>query len=118
MRPHKPWYRKVRYWLPISLVALLVVTYLSLNQIMTWVTQNRLDKLKGMEGRFDKVRVTLFPLGYFIYRVKLTEEPVTKKKEPVAYADLVEMRWQWRELIKGRLVRHVKVHGAKFVIDL
>lgn len=118
MRTHKAWYRKVRYWLPIGLVALVVVTYLSLNQIMTWVTQNRLDKLERMQGRFQKVRVTLFPLGYFIYRLKITEEPVTEKKEPVMYVERVEMRWQWRELIKGRLVRHVKAHGAKFIVDL
>jgi uncharacterized protein DUF748 len=113
--------RKRWLWLllvPAGLVALVFVVWLFLNPIVTYATQKGLDRLKGASGSFHGLTVTILKPGYNIYGLKIVQTPATAKKEPLFYADRVEMRWSWREIIHGKLVRRVKMWNAKAVIPM
>src|SRR3954470_20182750 len=109
---------KHRWWLIIPSVVLIVAVvgvYFELDYIMTRVTQSRLNKLEGVKGTFDHLHVTLFPPGYDIYDLSIRELPL-RKEEPIARAHRIEMKWSWKELLKLRLVRKIKVWDAKVVV--
>jgi hypothetical protein len=100
------------------LIVAVVGTYFELDWIMTRVTQSRLDKLEGVKGTFDHLHVTVFPPGYDIYDLSIRELPLHKSEEPIARAHRIEMKWSWKELLKLRLVRKIKIWDAKVVIHL
>ena len=116
MASARRWILRITLGTGVLLVAAVATIYLCLDPIMSWVTQRRLDKLEGMVGTFQKVHVTVWPPGYDIYRAKIIEKPLVKGKAPLAYAERVEMKWSWHELLKGRLVRRIKIWGGKFTI--
>src|SRR5207248_3806127 len=49
---------------------------------------------------------------------KITQTPVAAHKEPLFFAERVEMRWSWRELIHGHLVRRIKVWNGRAMIPI
>jgi hypothetical protein len=114
--------RKRWLWLllviPAGLAALVFVVWLFLNPIVTYATQKGLNRLKGASGSFHGLTVTILKPGYDIYGLKIVQTPATAKKEPLFYADRVEMRWSWSQLIHGKLVRRVKLWNAKAVIPM
>src|SRR4051812_19175169 len=92
-------------WIPAGLIALLLLVLLFINPIVTFATQKGLDRLKGTSGTFHALSVTIIHPGYNIYGLKIAETPASAKKEPIFYADRIEMRWSWREILHGKLVR-------------
>jgi Domain of Unknown Function (DUF748) len=110
--------RRLLVWIPLGLVAFLALLYAFLNPIVAWTTQRGLDRLKGVEGSFHNVRVTLIKPGYNVYGLKIVEKPVKRHKEPLFYAERVEMRWSWRELIRGHLVRRMKLWQPRATIPM
>jgi hypothetical protein len=111
-----------RRWLwgliPATIVVVLVLAYVFLDVIVTYATQKGLDRVEGASGSFKSLHVTVFRPGYDIYGLKVTQMPAGPKSEPLFYAEKIEMRWSWRELIKGKLVRRVKVFRGRAMIPM
>ncbi len=106
-------------WLiPGTIVALVILVLLFLNPIVTYATQKGLNRLKGASGTFKSLSVTLIHPGYNIYDLKIVEMPATAHKEPLFYADRLEMRWSWREILHGHLVRRVKIWKARVQVPM
>ncbi|MGZ7022994.1 MAG: hypothetical protein ACXVJ3_17290, partial [Ilumatobacteraceae bacterium] len=61
------------------------------------------------------MQVTLLKPGYDIYGIKIRQ---MGRKEPILYADRIEMRWSWRELFHGHLVRRIKMWNARIVVPM
>jgi hypothetical protein len=114
--------RHSRWWwlaaIPGVIVALLVLAYLFLDPIVTYATQAGLDRLQGVSGTFKSLRVTLFNPGYDLYGLEVVEMPASAHREPLVYADKIEMRWSWRELLRGHLVRRIKIWNARVVVPM
>jgi hypothetical protein len=104
--------------IPGAVVALVILVLLFLNPIVTYATQKGLDRLQGASGTFKSLSVTLIHPGYDLYGLKVVEMPAGPKAEPIAYADRIEMRWSWREILHGHLVRRVKIWKGRFVIPM
>jgi hypothetical protein len=104
--------------IPGALVALVLLVLLFLNPIVTYATQKGLNRLEGASGTFKSLKVTLFPPGYDLYGLKVVEMPAGPKSEPIVYADRIEMRWSWREIFHGHLVRRVKIWKGRFVVPM
>jgi hypothetical protein len=112
-------HRKRWLWLiPGVLVALVVLVLIFLNPIVTYATQRGLDRLAGASATFKSLSVTLIHPGYDIYGLKVVEMPARPKQEPLVYADRIEMRWSWREIIRGHLVRRVKIWKARVQVPM
>ena len=111
---------KRRLWLlvPLGIVVVVIVVLAFLDPIAAWATQKGLDRIKGVEGRFSKVHVTLIHPGYDVYDLKLNETPVKEHKEPLFYAKRVGMRWSWGALFHGHLVRRIKVWSPRVMIPM
>jgi hypothetical protein len=106
-------------WLiPGLLVALVVLVLVFLNPIVTYATQKGLDRLQGASGTFKSLSVTLIHPGYDLYGLKVVEMPASANREPIVYADKIEMRWSWREIIRGHLVRRVKIWNARVSVPM
>ena len=112
-------HRKRWLWLiPGTIVALVILVLIFLNPIVTYATQKGLDRIKGASGTFKALSVTILNPGYNVYGLKIVEMPVTAHKEPLFYADRVEMRWSWREILHGHLVRRVKIWKARVQVPM
>jgi hypothetical protein len=105
-------------WIPLGIVGLVLLVLLFINPIVAYGTQTGLDRLKGTSGSFHGLHVTIIHPGYNLYGLKVVEMPASEHKEPIFYADRIEMRWSWREIFKGHLVRRVKIWNPKVVIPM
>jgi hypothetical protein len=113
-------HRKRWWWLtvPGGILALVVLMLVFLNQIVTYATQKGLNRLQGASGTFKSLRVTVLHPGYDIYGLKVVEMPATARKEPLFYADKIAMRWSWRELFHGHLVRRVNIWKGRLSVPM
>lgn len=112
-------HRKRWLWLiPGTIVAVIILVLIFINPIVTYATQKGLDRIKGASGTFKALNVTILNPGYNVYGLKIVEMPVTPHKEPLFYADRVEMRWSWREILHGHLVRRVKIWKARVQVPM
>lgn len=111
-----------RRWLwgviPAAIVVLLVVIYLCLDLIVAFGTQAGLDRVSGVTGYFVKTHVTILHPGYDVYGLKITQYPNKGDGEPLFFADKIEMRWSWRGILHGHLVRNITVRNAKVVLPM
>ncbi|MEO6951154.1 MAG: hypothetical protein ABI321_05010 [Polyangia bacterium] len=110
-----------RHWLwriPLGIVAILVIVYFLIDAIVSFATQKGLDRLEGAAGHFQKCHVTIFHPGYDVYGLKIVSMPFSPKKEPLFYADKIEMRWSWKAIFHGHLVRDINIVKARAMIPL
>jgi hypothetical protein len=115
----KTHHRRRWLWLiPGIFVAIVVLLLIFLNPIVTYGTQKGLDRLAGASGTFKSLSVTLIHPGYDIYGLKVQQMPVSAHREPIFYADRLEMRWSWREIFHGHLVRRVKIWRARIMVPM
>ena len=105
-------------WIPLGVVGLALLALLFINPIVAYGTQRGLDRLKGASGSFHGLHVTILHPGYNVYGLAIVETPAAQHKEPIFYADRVEMRWSWREIFRGHLVRRIKMWNPKAVIPM
>ncbi|HXU71781.1 MAG TPA: hypothetical protein VN947_20750 [Polyangia bacterium] len=106
-------------WLiPGCLVVLVVLVLIFLNPIVTYGTQKGLDRIAGASGTFKSLSVTIIHPGYDLYGLKVQQMPVEKHKEPLFYADRIEMRWSWRAIFHGHLMRRVKIWNARVMVPM
>ena len=113
------WRKRRLLWLiPASVAALLVVIYLCLDLIVTYATQAGLDRLAGASGTFKNVHVTLLDPGYDVYGLTVREMPIGEHHEPLFYAERLEMRWSWREIFHGHLVRRIQIWDARVMVPM
>ncbi len=113
--------RRWWWWLavpPIALAVLIALAWVALNPIVAYSTQKGLDRLQGASGSFKRVRVTLIHPGYDVYGLEIVETPAREHREPLFYADRVEMRWSWRQLVRGHLMRRVKMWNARVAVPM
>ncbi len=115
----KSHHRRRWLWLiPGIFVAVVLLVLIFLNPIVTYGTQKGLDRLAGASGTFKSLSVTIIHPGYDIYGLKVQQMPVAAHPEPLFYADRLEMRWSWRQLLHGHLVRRVKIWRARVVVPM
>ncbi len=105
-------------WIPLGIVGLFLLALLFLHPIVTYGTQRGLDRLKGTSGSFHGLSVHLIHPGYDLFGLQIVEMPASKHTEPLFYADRVEMRWSWRQILHGHLVRRIKLWNPKVVIPM
>jgi len=112
--------RRRRLWaiLPLSIAGLLVAIYFLINAIVTFATQAGLDRVAGASGIFQRVSVTLIHPGYDVYGLTVREMPVHPHKEPLFYAERIEVRWSWRQLLHGKLVRRIQIWNARAMVPI
>jgi hypothetical protein len=104
-------------WIPVGFLVAIGLALIFLNPIVAYATQKGFDRLKGTSGSFHGVTVHLIHPGYDLYGVKVVETPASKH-EPLFYADRVEMRWSWRQILHGHLVRRIKIWNPKVTIPM
>ncbi len=117
----KPSHRRRWLWLgaPIGLVlVLLVLIYFFIDALVTYGTQKGLDRLEAASGSFKHLHVTLLKPGYEVYGLKITEMPAAAHKEPLLYAERIEMSWSWRALFHGKLVRRIDIYRARVMVPM
>jgi hypothetical protein len=105
-------------WGSLILAITLVLIYVFLDLIVSFATQKGLDRLDGASGFFKKCHVTILHPGYDVYGLNVVQMPLQPHKEPLFYADKVEMRWSWRELFHGKLVRRINVIKARVMVPM
>ena len=112
-------------------VALIVVIRLILDPLATHETRKALNQLKGFQGDFERVHVTIFGPGYDITRLKLVEAPLAAardpdpghagkadvlEREPLIYVERLHVGVSWRELLHLRLVANLRLEEPKITI--
>jgi hypothetical protein len=112
-----------RRWLwgvvPATLVVVLVLIYVFLDLLVAFATQAGLDRVAGVTGYFAKTHVTIIHPGYDVYRLTITQFPNDKgDRRPLLYADKIEMRWSWRGILHGHLVRAITVFNPTVVLPM
>ena len=103
--------------LPVSIAVLLLVIYLCLDLIVAFATQKGLDRVAGVTACFTRTHLTMIHPGYDVYGLKVTQFP-QKGDEPLFYAEKIEMRWSWRSILRGHLVRDIKIIKPKIVLPM
>jgi hypothetical protein len=96
----------------LILMALAVLVRLVLDPVAAHYTRRGLSQLEGMRGDFAGVHVTLFPPGYTITHLKLTEEG-GETNAPVFYADSVRVGVDWRRLFHAELLARARIVEPK-----
>jgi hypothetical protein len=114
--PRRHRWRRGLLFTAAFLVVFVIVGRLLLDPIAAHYTRRALDNLAGYRGAFDRVHVTLLPPSYQITRVKIIEHPGGVWKEPLLYAERVQTKIFWRQLLHGALVARVRVDEPKIVI--
>jgi hypothetical protein len=109
------WPRRLLIALAI-VVALLVVIRLVLDPIATHFTRKGLNDAEGIRGDFARVHVTVFPPGYEIHRIKIIEDPGGSWRNPLFYAERVDVRADWHQLFRARLSARVRLDDPKIVV--
>ena len=108
------------WWLggPALIAVVLVVAYLCLDLIVAFATQAGLDRVDSAAGYFKKVHVTIIHPGYDVYDLKVVQMPLTPHKEPLFFAEKVEILWSWREILRGKLVRRINIVKPRVMIPM
>ncbi len=112
-----------RRWLwvgaPVAAVAIfLVAVYLLIDVLVTYATQKGLDRLESAAGSFKSLHVTLIKPGYEVRGLKITQMPASEHREPLLYAERINMSWSWRALFTGKLVRRIDVYKARIMVPI
>jgi hypothetical protein len=97
----------------LVVVALLIVARLVLDPVATRQTRKALTNMKGFNGNFERVHVTVFPPQYTITRLALREEGPDEQREPMFYADTIHAGIDWRRLLHGKVGAGVRIMGPK-----
>jgi Domain of Unknown Function (DUF748) len=101
----------------LVVVVLAVVTRLILDPVAAHFTRRVLaHDLTGYRGAFEYVHVALLPPSFTITHLKIIEHPKGVWKEPLFYADRVNVGIAWRKLIHAAVVARIRVDGPKIVI--
>jgi hypothetical protein len=114
--PRRRRWRRGLLYAAIALVVLVVVGRIVLDPIAAHYTRRTLATLPDYRGTFEHVHVTLLPPSFQISRVKIIEHPGGVWKEPLFYAERVETKIFWRQLLHGAFVGRVRIESPKIVI--
>jgi uncharacterized protein YhdP len=101
----------------IILVAVLVIIRVLVDPIATHYTRKELNEAGGVRGDFQRVHITLFPPGYEIRRIKIIEHPDGSWKQPLFYAERVQVTVDWRQLLHARLAASARVDEPKIIVS-
>ncbi|HVR64778.1 MAG TPA: DUF748 domain-containing protein [Polyangia bacterium] len=109
-------HRRGLLWAAIVVFALVVIIRVVLDPIATVATRKGLEKMKGMQGDFQRVHVTVFGPGYTINRLKLIQHPGGDWKAPLFYAEAVHVAVDWRQLLHGHLAASARLVEPKIIV--
>jgi hypothetical protein len=98
------------------LIGLMVAIRMVLDPLATHATRKAIAGMKGFDGEFQRVHVTIFSPGYTITRVKLIEVPGGSWRQPLFYAERVHVGLDMRELLHGRLLAGLRVEQPKVIV--
>jgi hypothetical protein len=108
---------RIILWIALVLVVLAVLIRLVLDPIAAHYTQKALDGMPDYRGQFESVHVTMFPPGYAIHKLKLSEELRDgPAHEPFLYADHAHVGLSGSELLHGRLVARLRIDEPKITV--
>jgi hypothetical protein len=108
------WYRKARFWLPLALVALLVVFRLALTPLAAWEARRRLAAFQHLRTTFGDLSISLRHGSCTVSDVKTVKLPTPPKGEierPYFFAKRVEVGIVWKDL----LLHHELVAGVRLI---
>jgi len=111
--PPKPIYVRWWFWLPLVLVALVLIAAAIASPIASHYTRKALGELEGHRGDFSRVTFNLFTLTYTIHDLSIVEDPIVDQKEPVLTAKMVRARVLVGQLLRFNLVGAAHIGGAK-----
>ncbi|HVU52273.1 MAG TPA: DUF748 domain-containing protein [Polyangia bacterium] len=114
-RQHR-WARRLA-WAALVIVALFVGLRLALDPIAAHETRQGLARMQGFRGDFDRVHVTLFPLGYTITHLKVIQEPGGRWEAPIFYAERTHVDLVWHRLLRRQLVAKVRIVRPKIIVE-
>lgn len=79
--PAKPIYVRWWFWVPLVLVALVLIAAAVASPIAAHYTRKALGELEGHRGEFSRVRVNLFTLTYTIHDLRIVEDPTLRGRQ-------------------------------------
>lgn len=100
----------------IVLLLLVVVFRIVLDPIAAHFTRQALAEAEGMEGRFERVHVTVFPPGYQIHELGIIEKPGGNWKRPLFTVDRAAVSVYWRRLLRGQIAAEMRLDEPKIRI--
>jgi hypothetical protein len=109
---------KIAIGIPLTLVVIVLLILIFLNPIVAFSTQKGLDRVAGVSGSFKSVKVTLLNPGYDIYDLKILEMPAKQHEEPLFYAKRIEMRWSWKGILHGHLLRRIEMWEPRVMVPM
>lgn len=112
---HPGWPRRALFALGLLLVLAVVVRVL-LDPIAAHFTRRGLSKSVAMSSDFQSVHVTLFPPSYDIRRLKIIESRGGDWHHPLFYAERAGVVLDWRRLLHGELIAHLRLDGPKIIV--
>lgn len=115
---HKPVYRRAWFWALVALVVLVVAVRIALNPLAARFTQQALDQLEDHRGKFESVRVSIFPLTYTIRELNVRQLEADPGRDPVLYVKKLTVRVPWRKLLSFQLVAVATVDEPKASLKL
>ena len=110
----KPLYKRVWFWLLVFFVVLLLAVPLLINPLATYYTRKELNSIPGYKGDFKSVGLSIIPLKYGIEGLMI-DKANSKDKEPMLFAENIEVTLVWRQLIRLQPVGSVKIEKTKIV---
>jgi hypothetical protein len=101
----------------IVFAAFLVIIRVLVDPIATHYTRKQLSEAEGARGDFQRVHITMFPPGYEIRRIKIIEHPGGSWKQPLFYAERVQVTIDWHQLLHARLAASARLDESKMSIS-
>jgi len=101
----------------VVLAALFIGFRLALDPIAAHETRQGLARMHGFRGTFDRVHVSLVPLGYTITHLKIVQEPGGRWDAPIFYADKTHVDLVFHRLLHRQLVAKVRVVRPKIIVE-
>jgi hypothetical protein len=99
-----------------TLILLAIAIRLLLDPVAAVLTRRELGHSQALRGDFARVHVTLYPLGYEIWRFKLVPRADPTWHEPLFYAERVQIGLALRALVHGHITARVRLDGPKVIV--
>ncbi len=108
------WYRKKRWWALIAApLVLFFIVFVALDPLVDAYTRRTLSKVKGYTITFEDAKVQPAKLNYALTGLKIMKKSAGGEKEPMIFAEHVEVGVEWKELLHRNIVARVYVENGK-----
>jgi hypothetical protein len=106
-------FRKKRYFIPLVILAILIVGRLLLPYFLKKYVNKTLNEIPGYEGYVEDIDVALYRGAYVIEGLILKKEGA-QTNTPMLDFPKSDISIEWRALFKGKIVSEIILHSPKF----